>query len=531
MQDFCQFTGQRHKLLVGVSLPHSFGRGERIIECLLLGRKSQVVALCFCLLHLLSHLQQFLYHFLVGEQALQIVGETLAEHVGEEVALNHVGLLLLLDFFFHQFGEQFHRQVALLHVLHLLDEGVVKERELYLAVAEEIDDSVGLHTLTEQVADALVDFMAADFALLREFEHHHAQRIHVAHLRLLLLIQKRTAERGGVVKQIAVLHEILLALNHGWRTQEVGSLRDGEGPLRVVLFEEAGIVETMKLVSADFHLFLPFHQGGLGDVGVSEAAAVTVGVLLHGTLQRLRNAYVIHYQSAFLAREHSVHSGYCLHQVMTAHRLIYVHGGERRNIEAREPHVSYDGDFHLIVVVLEFPCQFLLVGFVADNRLPVFGVLVRTAHHHLNFLRPLGAKFQHLAVDFDGDASGQRYDHCLAGEFLRTVFLVVLHNIPYQRVDGGVFTQKYFQPAVLLLRLPDLLLGGSLIGKVVELIVQQLHRVFVEVQVHHTALVIDRTGGSIIYRLTHVVNVDVVAEHFLRVSVAVADRRSGEADK
>ena len=84
---------------------------------------------------------------------------------------------------------------------------------------------------------------------------------------------------------------------------------------------------------------------------------------------------------------------------------------------------------------------------------------------------------------------------------------------------------------MLLLRLPDLLLGGSLIGQVVELIVQQLHRVFVEVQVHHPALVIDRTGGSIIHRLTHVVNVDVVAEHFLRVSVAVADRRSGEADK
>ena len=149
---------------------------------------------------------------------------------------------------------------------------------------------------------------------------------------------------------------------------------------------------------------------------------------------------------------------------MTAHRLIYVHGGERRNIEAREPHVSYDGDFHLIVVVLEFSCQFFLVGFVADNRLPVFGVLVRTAHHHLYLLRPLGAKFQHLAVDFDGDASGQCHDHCLAGEFLRTVLLVVLDDVLYQRVDGGVFSQKYFQSAVLLLRLPDLLLGSSLIG-------------------------------------------------------------------
>ena len=107
----------------------------------------------------------------------------------------------------------------------------------------------------------------------------------------------------------------------------------------------------------------------------------------------------------------------------------------------------------------------------------------------------------------------------------------MLDDVPYQRVDGGVFTQEHFQPAMLLLCLPDLLLGGSLIGQVVELIVQQVHRVFVEVQVHHTALVINRTGGSIIYRLTHVVNVDVVAEHFLRVSVAVADRRSGEADK
>ena len=220
----------------------------------------------------------------------------------------------------------------------------------------------------------------------------------------------------------------------------------------------------MQLVSADFHLFLPFHQGGLGDVGVAEAAAVTVGVLLHGTLQRLRNAYVIHYQSAFLAREHSVHPGYCLHQIMTAHRLIYVHGGERRNIEACKPHVSYDGDFHLIVVVLEFSCQFLLVGFVADNRLPVFRVLVRTAHHHFYFFRPTGAKLQHLAVDFDGDVSGQRYDHRLAGEFLRSVFFVVLHDILYQRVDGGVFAQEHFQSAVLLLRLPNLLLGGSLIG-------------------------------------------------------------------
>ena len=88
-------------------------------------------------------LQQLLYHFLVGEQALQVVGETPAEHIREEVALYHVGFLLLLDFLLQQFGEQFHSEIALLHVLHLLDESFVEERELYLAVAEEIDHQRG----------------------------------------------------------------------------------------------------------------------------------------------------------------------------------------------------------------------------------------------------------------------------------------------------------------------------------------------------------------------------------------------------
>ena len=53
----------------------------------------------------------------------------------------------------------------------------------------------------------------------------------------------------------------------------------------------------------------------------------------------------------------------------------------------------------------------------------------------------------------------------------------------------------------------------------------------VEVEVHHAALVVDGAGGAVVHRLTHVVDVDVVAEHLLRVSVTVADRRAREADK
>ena len=72
-----------------------------------------------------------------------------------------------------------------------------------------------------------------------------------------------------------------------------GARRDGGGSLRVVLREESRVVETMQLVSADLHLLPPFQQGRLGDVGVAEAVAVAVGILLHGALQRLGYADVV----------------------------------------------------------------------------------------------------------------------------------------------------------------------------------------------------------------------------------------------
>lgn len=190
----------------------------------------------------------------------------------------------------------------------------------------------------------------------------------------------------------------------------------------------------MQLVAADLHLLPPFQQGRLGDVGVAEAVVVAVGILLHGALQRLGNADIVNDQSALLAREHAVHAGDGLHQVVAAHGLIDVHRGQRGHVEARQPHVSDDGYLHRVVVVLELAGQLLLVGFVANDLLPVFGVLVRTAHHHLHFLRPPGAELQYLAIDLDGDGAGQRHDHRLARQFLSAVVLVVVDNIPCQRV-------------------------------------------------------------------------------------------------
>ena len=256
--------------------------------------------------------------------------------------------------------------------------------------------------------------------------------------------------------------------------------------------------------------------------------------MLHGSFQSLGNAHIVDNQSALLlfaivSFKHTVHTGYCLHQIVTAHRLVNIHGGERRHVKTREPHVAHDGNLHWVVIFLKLGSQLLLVRLVANNLLPVVGVLVRAAHHHLHLLRPRGAQLQHLAVNLYRDLSGQSHDHCLAGQQLCTVLLIVVYDVSHQRVDGRVLAQQHLQPAVLLLGTLYLLVGGAIVRQTVKLLIQQFHCLFVEVQVHHPALVIYWACSSVVDRLAHVVDVDIRTEHLLRVAVALADGCACEA--
>src|ERR1039458_9983080 len=58
-------------------------------------------------------------------------------------------------------------------------------------------------------------------------------------------------------------------------------------------------------------------------------------------------------------------------------------------------------------------------------------------------------------------------------------------------------------------------------------------RAFLRLQINlrQPRLVINRHGGLVFLRLQDVINVNVIAEHRLRVLVAALNRRAGEADK
>lgn len=109
-------------------------------------------------------------------------------------------------------------------------------------------------------------------------------------------------------------------------------------------------------------------------------------------------------------------------------RLIDVHGGQRGHVEAGEPHIHHNGDFHGAAVVLELPGQLLLVALGSDDRLPVLRVVVAAGHHDSDFFCPAGPQLQQLPIDFHGDGPGIGHDHGLPGEQVGPVVLIPMQK-------------------------------------------------------------------------------------------------------
>ena len=103
-----------------------------------------------------------------------------------------------------------------------------------------------------------------------------------------------------------------------------------------------------------------------GLVGSSAAAG---GVGRDRLLQVGRDAEVIDDQAARLVLVDAIDPRNRLHQPVTVHRLIDVHGVQRRRIEAGQPHIADDHQLERIAASLKRSASALRRGFVAHMRL------------------------------------------------------------------------------------------------------------------------------------------------------------------
>ena len=168
--------------------------------------------------------------------------------------------------------------------------------------------------------------------------------------------------------------------------------------------------------------------------------------------------------------------------------------------------------------------------FCTDDVFPILGILVAAGHHNGDFFFPRGAQVKDFAVNLNGNRAGIRHDHGFSGQKICTVLLVVRDNILTQRLNGGIRAEHAFHLTEHFLAF----LNGCAVGHLLQRVigrVNQAERVLIEFQMNHAAFVVDRSCRAVLYRLRHIVNVDVIAEHLAGVAVFDGNRRSRKADK
>ncbi len=169
---------------------------------------------------------------------------------------------------------------------------------------------------------------------------------------------------------------------------KVHATGDGLRLFQVAAGQKLPIVITMEEIPADRELFQKFRISRLADIGVAVIFLISGGVVVHCLLECCGNPHIVHHQSALLVLEDTVDAGDGLYQIVTGHRLVDIHGGQRWHIKARQPHIHHNSDFQRGGIVLEFSSQFLLTGLITNDFSPLFGVVIALGHDNRHFFRP-----------------------------------------------------------------------------------------------------------------------------------------------
>ena len=153
--------------------------------------------------------------------------------------------------------------------------------------------------------------------------------------------------------------------------------------------------------------------------------------------------------------------------------------------------------------------------------MPFFRVVVGAGHHNFDLFSPVGTEFKNPVVDANSNRSGEGNDHSLAGELILAVLLIVLEDIADQRVNGLRSAEDLFQMRHLMHTLLDLLWSSPFVSKDLIFSIYGPDCSLVELQIYYAGFVEHRASGAILYGLGHVIDVDIVTEDFLRVTVPI----------
>ena len=166
---------------------------------------------------------------------------------------------------------------------------------------------------------------------------------------------------------------------------------------------------------------------------------------------------------------------------------------------------------------------------IADDFTPFFEVVVALRHNHADFLSPCRTQFKNALVYLHGNRTGICHDHCLAGEDICPVILVVVEDVTNQRVYRLVSTKNRFHLTKLFFALFNDIRICILRHNVI-FCVDEMQCVLVQLEMNNTTLIVNRSGSTIFDGLRRIINVNAITEHFTGASVFGGNRSAGKPD-
>ena len=174
--------------------------------------------------------------------------------------------------------------------------------------------------------------------------------------------------------------------------QPIGSFGNGIcQSLSTIRKNQFPVVEAIHKVAAYIKFFNKFRVSRRSNIHIAVIMLISIRIVLHCLLKSSGDAYIVDYQTAFLAFANTIHSGNGLHEVMTLHRFENVHSRQTWYVKARKPHINDNGNLQWIVIIFELPLHLLLMRATSAHVEPFLGILIRHGHHHTDFFFPFRA--------------------------------------------------------------------------------------------------------------------------------------------
>ena len=126
----------------------------------------------------LGHLHQLGDDLLVGDEAVDVAVHQLFHPLGELLGFDHIGTAIQGHLFRQQLFQQLHGQIFLLHPGHFLQKFGVKEGEFRVRIGKQVDDSLTLDGVLQQLVDAGVDLLQRVFLALAPHGQAHQHGAH-----------------------------------------------------------------------------------------------------------------------------------------------------------------------------------------------------------------------------------------------------------------------------------------------------------------------------------------------------------------